>query len=107
MMTPETISVFESTAGLCIRPKDSKLLVRAVQLYRRLQALLRLSLDDHVDLVKAPKGLQEALVRTASLDPEIARPGLDIVALVETLSAMPKNVADIFDRHCPPAPPQA
>lgn len=107
MMTPETIDLFERAAERCIRPEESRLLIRAVQLYRRLQALLRLSLDENVDPRNAPKGLQEALLRTASIDPEIARPGLDIVALSETLSAMQKEVAELFDRHCPPDPSQA
>ncbi len=102
ILTPDTIGVFERAAGQCIRPEDSEILIRAVRLYCRLQALLRLSLDEHVDPGKAPKGLQEALVRTACIDPEIARPGLDIVALNETLSAMQNAVAEIFDRHCPP-----
>ena len=102
MMTPDTIGVFERAAGPCIEPEESRLLIRAVQLYRRLQALLRLSLNENVDPENAPKGLQEALVRSASIDPEIERPGLDITALSGILSAMQKDVADIFDRHCPP-----
>jgi len=101
MMTPDTIGVFERAAGQGLKPEESRLLIRAVQLYRRLQALLRLSLDENVDPEKAPKGLQEALVRSASIDPEIERPGLDIAALSEALSTMQRDVADIFDRHCP------
>ncbi len=104
ILTPGTIGVFEQAADRCIGSEDSRKLIRAVRLYRRLQALLRLSLDEQVDPDKAPKGLQEALVRTASIDPEIAHPGLDIAGLSATLSALQKSVADQFDRHCPPDP---
>ncbi len=102
LLSPETASVFERAAGLCIRSADSRLLVRAVQLYRRLQALLRLSLDKAIDPKTAPKGLIEALIRTASIDPEIARPGLDIEQLSATLCDLQREVAELFDRHCPP-----
>ena len=103
LLRPDTIGVFEEAVGRCIRAEDGRLLIRAVRLYRRLQALLRLSLDEKLDPAKVPKGLQEALVRTASIDPEIAHPGLDIRALGETLSALQAEVAALFDRHCPQA----
>ena len=77
ILTPETIGVFERAAGQSIRSADARLLIRAVCLYRRLQALLRLSLDKAIDPKTAPKGLIEALVRAASIDPEIDRPGLE------------------------------
>ncbi len=99
-----TIGVFEQAADRCVEADNSRQLIRAVRLYRRLQALLRLSLDELVDPDKAPKGLQEALVRAASIDPEIAHPGLDIAGLSATLSALQKSVADQFDHHCPPDP---
>ncbi|MGI9502221.1 MAG: bifunctional [glutamine synthetase] adenylyltransferase/[glutamine synthetase]-adenylyl-L-tyrosine phosphorylase, partial [Geminicoccaceae bacterium] len=76
ILSTKTTLVFERAAGHCIRSADSRLLIRAVHLHRRLQALLRLSLDDTLDPKTAPKGLIEALIRTASIDPEIARPGL-------------------------------
>jgi glutamate-ammonia-ligase adenylyltransferase len=102
LLSPETRHVFERAAGLCIRSADSRILIRAVQLYRRLQALLRLSLDEAIDPKAAPKGLIEALIRTASIDPEIARPGLDIEQLSATLSDLQRSVAELFNRHCPP-----
>ena len=102
LLSPETTLVFERAAGLCIRSADSRLLIRSVQLYRRLQALLRLSLGETIDPKSAPKGLIEALIRTASIDPEIARPGLDIEQLSATLSVLQRDVAELFDRHCPP-----
>ena len=104
LLSTMTASVFEQAAGLCIRSADSRLLIRSLQLHRRLQSLLRLSLGETFDPKTAPKGLIEALIRTASIDPEIARPGLDIEALTETLSDLQRQVADLFDRHCPPAP---
>ncbi len=102
MLTPETIGVFERAAGHSIRSADSRLLIRAVKLYRRLQALLRLSLDKTFDPKTAPKGLIEALIRTAGIDPEIDRPGLDIDSLGATLGDLQRQVRDLFDRHCPP-----
>ena len=103
LLAPETTLVFDRAAGLCIRSADSRLLIRAVQLYRRLQALLRLSLGETIDPKTAPKGLIEALIRTASMDPEIARPGLDIGLLSATLSDLQRDVAELFNRHCPPS----
>jgi glutamate-ammonia-ligase adenylyltransferase len=107
MLRPDTIDVFEQAAGLFIRSEDSRALIRAVRLYRRLQALIRLSLDDTLDPAKAPKGLQEALLRAAALDPGLDHPGLDMATLGATLSAMQKAVANLFDRHCPPDPSEA
>jgi len=104
LLSPMTSQVFERAAGLCIRSADSRLLIRAVHLYRRLQALLRLSLDEAIDPKTAPKGLIEALIRTASIDPEIARPGLDIEHVSKALSDLQRQVADLFDHHCPPDP---
>lgn len=104
ILSTMTSSVFERAAGLCIRSADSRLLIRAIHLYRRLQALLRLSLDEAIDPRTAPKGLIEALLRTAAIDPEIARPGLDIEGLSATLSDLQRDVAKLFDRHCPPDP---
>ncbi|MGI9484522.1 MAG: bifunctional [glutamine synthetase] adenylyltransferase/[glutamine synthetase]-adenylyl-L-tyrosine phosphorylase, partial [Geminicoccaceae bacterium] len=105
ILTPETIGVFERAAGQSIRSADARLLIRAVCLYRRLQALLRLSLDKAIDPKTAPKGLIEALIRAASIDPEIDRPGLDIDGLSETLCSLQREVAELFDRHCPAEDP--
>lgn len=107
ILAQATTDVFEQGAGTCIKPEDSRLLVRAVTLYRRLQAVLRLSLDDQIDPDNLPKGLEEALVRTASLDPELDRPGLDIKALGGTLANTQKAVAALFDLYCPDAQPQS
>lgn len=101
ILTPATIGVFERAAGHQIDDAEARILIRAVQLYRRLQALLRLSLEGRIHPQTAPKGLIEALLRAASIDPEIARPGLDIESLCETLSALQRQVAEIFDRYCP------
>ncbi|MEZ5935140.1 MAG: bifunctional [glutamine synthetase] adenylyltransferase/[glutamine synthetase]-adenylyl-L-tyrosine phosphorylase [Alphaproteobacteria bacterium] len=102
ILCAQTASVFERAAGQCIRSADSRLLIRALQLYRRLQALLRLSLNEAFDPKAAPKGLIEALIRAASVDPEIARPGLDIDGLGAVLGDLQRQVAEQFDRHCPP-----
>lgn len=101
ILQPATIAVFKRAAGQCMEPEESRQLIRAVTLYRRLQALLRLSLDDQLNPAKATKGLEEALVHVVSLDPELDRPGLDISALGATLAAVQATVADLFDRYCP------
>ncbi|MEM9628702.1 MAG: bifunctional [glutamine synthetase] adenylyltransferase/[glutamine synthetase]-adenylyl-L-tyrosine phosphorylase [Pseudomonadota bacterium] len=101
ILCTETVQVFERAAGHSIRSADSRLLIRSIQLHRRLQALLRLSLDQAFDPKTAPKGLIEALLRTARIDPEIDRPGLDIHGLSATLSELQRRVANLFDRHCP------
>ena len=103
LLSPVTTLVFERAAGHCIRSADSRLLIRTLQLHRRLQALLRLSLNKAFDPAMAPKGLIEALIRAASIDPEIARPGLDIDGLTATLGDLQRQVAALFDRHCPPS----
>ncbi|MDH3660937.1 MAG: bifunctional [glutamine synthetase] adenylyltransferase/[glutamine synthetase]-adenylyl-L-tyrosine phosphorylase [Alphaproteobacteria bacterium] len=104
LLSTETTLVFERAAGHSMRSADSRLLIRAVQLYRRLQALLRLSLDNAFDPKSAPRGLIEALIRAAAIDPDIDRPGLDIEGLGAVLSDLQQEVADLFDRHCPPDP---
>ena len=106
ILNPETTLVFESAVGHSMRSADSRLLIRSVQLHRRLQVLLRLSLDKAFDPKTAPKGLIEALIRTARIDPEIDRPGLDIESLSATLAELQREVAKLFDRHCPPDPSQ-
>ena len=63
--------------------------------------MLRLSLDQRFDPETAPKGLKEALVQAASIDPEIAHPGLDIETLGGILSQTQESVAKLFDLHCP------
>ena len=91
--------------GSASTQEESQQLIRAAMLYRRLQALLRLSLDDQLNPSKATKGLEEALVHVVSLDPELSRPGLDISALGATLAAVQTTVAGLFDRYCPPETP--
>ncbi|NJO37887.1 MAG: glutamine-synthetase adenylyltransferase, partial [Rhizobiales bacterium] len=102
LLSTSTTRVFERAAGQSIRSADSRLLIRAVQLHRRLQALLRLSLSATFEPESAPKGLIEALIRAASVDPEIGRPGLDINGLGAALGELQRLVAEQFDRHCPP-----
>ena len=104
LLSTQTSQVFERAAGICLRRDDVRLLIRAVQLHRRLQALLRLSLDGMIDPRTAPKGLIDALLRAAAIDPEIDRPGLDIESLETTLMDLQRDVAKQFDRHCPPNP---
>ncbi len=104
ILDPSTIGVFKRAAGYYIQPKESRQLIDAVTLYRRIQAILRLSLDGPVDPQRVPKGLETALIRATSIDPELDRPGLDMVAVGGILAAMQKVVRNLFDLYCPMPP---
>jgi len=71
-----------------------------VRLYRRLQAVLRLSVQDKFAVDTAPAGLRRALLRAAhgaGADP----PRDDLGALAEELRETQKAVSRIFRRFCP------
>jgi hypothetical protein len=87
---------------------DSSVLIGATRLYRRLQAVLRLSIQDRFEAGTAPPGLRRALFRAAARDeapaPESAYAFDELQA---TLQAAQAAVAEIFARYCPdPGPAQ-
>jgi glutamate-ammonia-ligase adenylyltransferase len=112
LLTTSTLETFAQAAALeVLSAADSRALIEATRLYRRLQAVLRLSIQDRFDAASAPPGLRRALVRAAAQEDEA---GLDaahaFAELQATLEAAQAQVAAIFARHCPeadPAPPPA
>jgi glutamate-ammonia-ligase adenylyltransferase len=106
ILTTSTIESFERVAGRGIRAiEDNQTLARAVRLYRRLQAVLRLSVGERFDPKTAPEALRRALIQAAARDPALDTPGPDLAGLEEILRSMQKAVAALFDRHCPPLDP--
>ena len=66
MRTVSTEQAFLQAAEVAaLRAADARLLVDAVRLYRRLQAVLRLSVQDRFASDTAPAGLRHALMRAA------------------------------------------
>ena len=104
LLTSNTVDTFERAAAVDVLAlEDSVLLIRATKLYRRLQAVLRLSVGERFDAAAAPQGLRRALLRAAALDHEFDRPGLDFAMLEKDLKAMQAAVRTIFDQLCPAA----
>jgi [glutamine synthetase] adenylyltransferase / [glutamine synthetase]-adenylyl-L-tyrosine phosphorylase len=108
LLTTNTGETFERAVGLGLLPADEgRALVEAVRLYRRLQAVLRLSIRDRFDAGSAPRGLRRALVRAAA--PEDGDPppesALGFDELQAGLGAAQAAVAEIFVRHCPDGEP--
>jgi glutamate-ammonia-ligase adenylyltransferase len=103
VLTTSMVETFERAAleGL-ITLEESRTLVRATRLFRRLQAVLRLSVTDRFDAATAPAGLREALVRAAVREPDLLRPPEDFEALQEALGEAQTAVAAIFASLCRP-----
>jgi glutamate-ammonia-ligase adenylyltransferase len=110
LLTTSTLETFQQAATLGVLPvADSRALIQATRLYRRLQAVLRLSIQDRFEAATAPPGLRRALVRAAAGDAEPApQSAYAFDELQATLRAAQATVAEIFARYCPdPAPDQA
>jgi glutamate-ammonia-ligase adenylyltransferase len=109
LLTTSTLETFEQAAAVGVLPAaDSSVLIGATRLYRRLQAVLRLSIQDRFEAGTAPPGLRRALFRAAARDeapaPESAYAFDELQA---TLQAAQAAVAEIFARYCPdPGPAQ-
>jgi [glutamine synthetase] adenylyltransferase / [glutamine synthetase]-adenylyl-L-tyrosine phosphorylase len=101
LLTTSMVETFERAAleGL-LTLEESQTLVRATRLFRRLQAVLRLSIQDRFDPGTAPAGLREALVRAAAREPDLLRPPGDLESLQEALGEAQAGVAAIFTRLC-------
>ncbi|MDF2781686.1 MAG: Glutamine synthetase adenylyltransferase [Geminicoccaceae bacterium] len=107
LLTTSTLEVFERAkeAGV-LAAADSRTLIQATRLYRRLQAVLRLSVRDRFQAETAPPGLRRALVRAAARDDESApESAYAFDELQAALRAAQAAVAEIFGRHCPEAEP--
>jgi hypothetical protein len=80
------------------------MLADAVQLYRRLQAVLRLSVRDRFSAQAAPPGLRHALLRAAhGREHDLPRDDLD--DLEDQLRTTQAAVNRIFARFCPAGEP--
>ena len=102
MRTVSTEATFERAAAIhALSQADAAFLVDAVRLYRRLQAVLRLSIQDRFAADTAPAGLQRALLRAAhGADAPLLRP--DLGELADELRAKQRAVSRIFGHFCPP-----
>jgi glutamate-ammonia-ligase adenylyltransferase len=97
--TTSAIETFERAAAIgAVSLEDSRRLVRAVRLYQRLQAVLRLSVKDRFVAAAAPPGLQDALVRAAAPGQGVHESRLDFEGLQQELAASQAAVRRIFAR---------
>ena len=101
MRTVSTEETFERAAAIgALTVGEAAFLVDAVRLYRRLQAVLRLSIQDRLATDAAPAGLRRALLRAAhGADAPLLRADLDDLA--DELRAKQRSVSEIFARFCP------
>jgi glutamate-ammonia-ligase adenylyltransferase len=101
MRTVSTEQAFLQAAEVgALRAADARLLVDAVRLYRRLQAVLRLSVQDRFAVDTAPGGLRHALMRAAhGAGADLPRD--DLTALEGELRETQAEVSRIFARFCP------
>ncbi|MEM7026079.1 MAG: glutamine-synthetase adenylyltransferase, partial [Pseudomonadota bacterium] len=96
-----TEATFANAAEIgALSADDAALLVDAVRLYRRLMAVLRLSVRDRFDANHAPPGLRHALLRAAH-EKGVDQPEDNIVLLEDELCATEAAVREIFVRFCP------
>jgi glutamate-ammonia-ligase adenylyltransferase len=106
LLTTGTLETFErAIAEGVLSAREGRILVEAVRLYRRLQAVLRLSIRDRFEAGSAPPGLRRALVRAAvrEHDDPAPDPARGFEELEARLRATEAEVALMFDRHCPDA----
>jgi hypothetical protein len=77
--------------------------VRAGRLYHRLQAVLRLAMQEGFQPARAPAGVRQALVRAAFHDADAlpAQPH-EFADLERTLIETEARVSEVFEVLCPP-----
>jgi glutamate-ammonia-ligase adenylyltransferase len=105
LLTTGTVETFlRAAADGVLEPADGAALVRAGRLYHRLQAVLRLSLQENFNPARAPAGVRQALLRAAFHDAEAlpAQPH-EFAELEQTLIEAQARVHEIFEALCPPA----
>jgi glutamate-ammonia-ligase adenylyltransferase len=104
LLTTGTVETFlRAAAESILDPDDGVALVRAGRLYHRLQAVLRLSVQEGFDPARAPAGVRQALARTAFHDGDVlpAQPH-EFAELERTLVEAQARVSQIFEALCPP-----
>jgi glutamate-ammonia-ligase adenylyltransferase len=101
MRTVSTEATFMRAAAVgALSMADARLLADAVRLYRLLQAVLRLSVQDRFAAEGAPAGLRHALLHAAhGADADVPRE--DLSGLEQELRATHAAVSGIFQRFCP------
>ncbi len=106
LLTTSTLGTFErAVAEGLLSTDEGQAVVEAVRLYRRLQAVLRLSIRDRFEAGAAPRGLRRALVRAAAREDDGPAPesAHGFEELEAHLRAAQAAVTQIFARHCPDA----
>ncbi|GBD41476.1 Bifunctional glutamine synthetase adenylyltransferase/adenylyl-removing enzyme [bacterium HR39] len=103
LLATETREIFEAAgaAGLLAEGEVADLL-RALDLHHALQAVLRLSAHPGFDPRRAPPGMREMLLRTASRALVDEPPLSGLAALEERLRALQETARGVFERLCPP-----
>jgi glutamate-ammonia-ligase adenylyltransferase len=104
LLTTGTVETFlRATGDGLIDRDDGAALIRAGRLYHRLQAVLRLSVQEGgFDPGRAPAGLRQALVRAAYREADPLPAGQhDFAALERTLIEAQARVSRIFETLCP------
>jgi [glutamine synthetase] adenylyltransferase / [glutamine synthetase]-adenylyl-L-tyrosine phosphorylase len=100
MRTVSTEETFLRAARIgVLSHDDARRLAGAVKLYRRLQAVLRLSVDGKFTAATAPRGLCHALQRAAHGLDDLP-PRDDLADLEQELRITQAVVSRIYDRHC-------
>jgi glutamate-ammonia-ligase adenylyltransferase len=104
LLTTGTVETFlRAAAEGLLDADDGAALMRASRLYHRLQAVLRLSLQENFSPARAPAGVRQALLRAAFHDADAvpAQPQ-EFAELEQTLIEAQARVHQIFETLCPP-----
>ena len=103
LLTIGTVETFlRAAAEGILEPEDAVTLVRAGRLYHRLQAVLRLAVQEGFQPARAPAGVRQALVRAAFHDADALPLAPDFAELERTLIEAQSRVSRIFEALCPP-----
>jgi glutamate-ammonia-ligase adenylyltransferase len=104
LLTTGTVETFlRAVTDRLIDPDDGAALVRAGRLYTRLQAVLRLAVQEGFHPARAPAGLRQALVRAAAHDASaLPAQAEDFAELEQTLIRAQARVQRVFEALCPP-----
>ncbi|HEX6113475.1 MAG TPA: bifunctional [glutamine synthetase] adenylyltransferase/[glutamine synthetase]-adenylyl-L-tyrosine phosphorylase [Geminicoccaceae bacterium] len=104
LLTTGTVETFlRAVADRLLDPDDGAALVRAGRLYQRLQAVLRLAVQEGFHPARAPAGLRQALVRAASHGASaLPAQAQDFAELEQTLIQAQARVKRAFEELCPP-----
>jgi glutamate-ammonia-ligase adenylyltransferase len=109
LLTTGTVELFlRAAAEGMLEPDDGAALVRAGRLYHRLQAVLRLSVQENFNPARGPAGVRQALLRAAfhHADDLPAQPH-EFAELEHMLRETEARVRRIFEALCPPAADEA